>query len=195
MMGRSFIQGICCILTCLALTIPAAHAQVEDGMLLFEIYGGNTDPQPDDLDDETTFGIRFGNMLTENVAIIVSLGRVEFDGTSIDGMSVLDFDSEHTLLDVTVGYVFRPASRFAIAVGGGIGGSFNSFDGELTTPTFRARFDGIASDSFTLHAVVGPVIGLGSRVYLKPVVKARWFEAREDDEIDLESSLAVGFRW
>ena len=45
MMGRSFLQGICCILTCLALTIPAAHAQVEDGMLLFEIYGGNTDPQ------------------------------------------------------------------------------------------------------------------------------------------------------
>ena len=195
MKGRFVLRIAFCITACLAMVIPAAQAQVDEGMFLFEIYGGNYGPGPDDLDDESTFGVRFGGMLSGRVVLIGTVGRVEFDGNATDGMTSIDWNSDITLLDVTLGYVFRADKRFAIALGGGIGGAITSFDGELQTPNLRARFEDLAADSFTLNVVVGPVIGLSPKIYLKPILRARWFEVREDDEVDIESSLALGFKW
>jgi hypothetical protein len=195
MMTRAVCRIAFSVLICLALTIPTAHAQLEEGMKLFEIYGGTYDPGPDVFDDESTFGLRFGFMMTERWAFIGSVGTVELAGTAVDGMTSVNLESDLTLVDFSVGYAFRADKRFAIAVGGGIGGAFNDFDGQLTTPTLIARFNSLSKDSFTLHAVVGPVIGLSSRVYLKPVIRARWYEARDDDETDVQSTLAVGFKW
>ncbi len=195
MTERSVFRIACCILACLALTTAAAQAQLDEGMMAFEIYGGNYAPGPGDFDDESSFGVRFGGMATERVVLIGSLGQVEFDGTATDGMVSTVWDSETTMVDFTIGYVFRAGNKFSIAVGGGIGGAFTDFNGQLQTPTLIARFDSLSSDSFTLNAVVGPIIHLGSRVYLKPLVRARWFEARDDDEVDIESTLAFGFKW
>ena len=196
MMARFVCRIACSILICLVLTIPAAHAQIEEGMKVFEIYGGSYGPGPDVFDDESTFGLRFGFMMTERWAFVGSVGVVELEGTATDGMTSVNLGSDLTLLDFTFGYVFRPGSRFAIALGGGFGGAFNDFEGQLSTPNLVARFDSLSADSFTLNVAVGPIISLGSsKVYLKPLVRARWYEAREDDETDIQSTLAVGFKW
>ncbi|MDH3452978.1 MAG: outer membrane beta-barrel protein [Gammaproteobacteria bacterium] len=195
MTGWRVIKIVCGVLMGLTVLNPSAHAQLEEGTIIAEVYGGSYSPGPDALDDETVVGFRFGGMLSERVAVIGSLGLVEFDDTATDGAVSVDWDADVTLLDVTVAYVFRPASRFAVAVGGGIGGAFTSFDGELQTPNLRGRFEDIDEDSLTLNAVVGPVINLSSSVYLKPMFRARWFEVREDDEIDTETTLAVGVKW
>ena len=195
MMARCVCRIAFSVLICLALTVPTAHAQVEEGMKVFEIYGGNYGPGPDLFDDESTFGLRFGFMMTERVVFIGSVGQVEIEGTATDGMTSAKLESDIVLLDFTFGYVFRAGNRFAIALGGGFGGAFNDFEGQLTTPILIARFDSLSADSFTLNVAVGPIIGLGSKVYLKPLVRARWYEAREDDEVDIQSTLAVGFKW
>lgn len=195
MMARCVCRIAFSILICLALTVPTAHAQVEEGMKLFEIYGGNYSPEPDLFDDESTFGLRFGFMMTERVVFIGSVGLVELEGTATDGMTSAKLESDIVLLDFTFGYVFKAGNRFAIALGGGFGGAFNEFKGQLQTPTLMVRFDSLSDESFTLNVVVGPVISLSPKVYLKPLFRARWYEAREDDEVDIESTLAIGWRW
>lgn len=195
MRGKHIVRSACVIFAGLVLINPLAHAQFEEGTLFAEVFAGSYAPEPDALDDESTFGVRFGGMMTERVAVVGSLGQVEFEDTATDGATSVKWDSEITLLDVTVAYVFRPTTRLAIAAGGGIGHAFTSFDGELQTPTLRARFEDLDEDSLTLNAILGPVITLSSRIYLKPLIRARWFEVREDDEVDIESSLALGFKW
>ena len=52
------------------------------------------------------------------------------------------------------------------------------------------------SDSLTLNAGAGLRILLGRTFYLRPVVRARWFESRDRvDDLDLEYTLALGFRF
>ena len=163
---------------------------------MLEIFGGNYAPGPDDvLDDEATFGLRAITMLSPKVALVGSVSTVNFEDTVTDGMTVVNFDADILLIDISAGYVFRPDKRVNIALGGGIGGAFSSADGTFTTPLVKGFFDDFEESSLTLNAVVGPVIHLTQRIYLKPVMRVRWFENREDDETDVESTLAVGFKF
>ena len=50
-------------------------------------------------------------------------------------------------------------------------------------------------DTFTVHAGGGVKIDISDLVYIRPGARFRWFEEREDDEIDQEITLAVGFQW
>jgi hypothetical protein len=173
-----------------------AHAQLEEGKWMGEVFGGNYEPGPDDvLDDEATFGLRTAIMLTPRLALIVSTNLVNFKGTVTDGMATVNFDTDVLLVDLTAGYIIRPDRRVNIAIGAGIGGSFSSTDGTFSTPLVRGFFEDFDESSFTLNGAVGPVIHLTEKVYLKPVVRARWFENRDDDETDLETTLAVGFKF
>jgi hypothetical protein len=173
-----------------------ANAQVEEGQWMGEILGGNYAPGPDDvLDDESTFGLRVVTMLTPKLALVGSLSTVNFEDTVTDGATTVNFDTDILLVDFTAGYVFRPDKRVNIALGGGIGGAFSSTDGTFTTPTVAGFFEELDESSFTLNAAAGPVIHLTRRVYLKPLMRVRWFENREDDETDVESTLAVGFKF
>ena len=173
-----------------------AGAQVEEGQWMGEIFGGNYAPGPDDvLDDESTFGLRAATMLTPKLALVGSVSTVNFEDTVTDGIATVNFDTDILLIDFTAGYVFRPDKRVNIALGGGIGGAFSSTDGTFTTPLVKGFFEDFDESSFTLHAVAAPVIHLTQRVYLMPLLRVRWFENREDDETDIESTLAVGFKF
>jgi hypothetical protein len=173
-----------------------AQAQVSEGQWMGEVFGGNYGPGPDDvLDDESTFGLRAVTMLTPKVALVGSISTVNFEDTVTDGLTTVNFDTDVLLVDFTAAYIIRPDKRVNIAFGGGIGGSFSSTDGTFTTPVVIGFFDDFEESSFTLNAVVGPVIHLSQRVYLKPLMRVRWFENRDDDETDLESTLAVGFKF
>ena len=173
-----------------------AHAAVSQGQWSGEIFGGNYGPGPDDvLDDEGTFGLRVITMVSPRWAVVGSASTVNFEDTVMDGTTTVNFDTDVLLLDFSAGYVFFPDKRVSIALGAGIGGSFSSTDGTFTSPTLQVVFEELDESSLTLNAAAGPVIQLSRRIYLKPLVRIRWFENREDDETDLESSLAFGFKF
>jgi hypothetical protein len=51
----------------------------------------------------------------------------------------------------------------------------------------------VASDvSLTVHAGASLEVGLSKGIYLRPDVRARYFEKGQN--VDLEASLAIGFR-
>ena len=175
---------------------PHAHAQLSEGQWLGEVFGGNYAPGPDDvLDDESTFGLRAFNMLTPRLALGGSVSMVNFEDTVTDGSLTVSFDTDVLLVDISAGYVLRADKRVAIALGGGVGGSFSSTDATFSTPLVRGFFEDFDESSFTVNVVAGPVFHLTKRIYLKPLVRMRWFENRDDDETDLESTLAVGFKF
>ncbi len=133
-------------------------------------YGGVYSPDPGGIDDVATFGLRAGYALSKQVLVSGSLGRVDFDKV----------DADVTLLDVNVGYAFRPDKRFSFVVTGGIGSAFIS--------------DGPFDDSFTLNVGFGPAIGITDRLFVRLLNRFRWYENRVDNETDREITLGIAYR-
>ena len=57
------------------------------------------------------------------------------------------------------------------------------------------RLRDFEGDSLTFNIVAGPIIHLTELLYLKPLFKARIYENRDDDEVDTEATLALGFKF
>lgn len=178
---------------------PAMAAAPEEGGWALGVFAGLYSPGPDLFDDSETFGFRVGYRLTEHVGFAGSLGFVSLESED-DEMEDLGLDgkieSDLTLIDLSVAWIFRPEHRFSFVAMGGIGGSFSSTDVELTGPgggTVRA--EDFEDDSFTVNLGLGALIGLGDRMMLRIMPRARYFENRDDDEVDTETTIALGWRF
>jgi hypothetical protein len=192
---RKLVAPACMALALAALS-PAAHAAApKEGKWAIGFYAGTYKPESDDLEDQDTFGVRLGYMFTKHVSFGGSLGLIstesDISGTGVSGEVDIDF----TLLDFDFVYAFRPDKRFSIALGGGPGWAFASADGEVTTPLGTVSFEGADDDSFTMNAIVGGAIGLGKtrKFFLRPATRFRWFEKREEDDIDQEFTVMFGW--
>ena len=189
----------CCVVlfaavVLLATAAPAAHAGLGEDVMFFEVYGGTYDPELDALDSSVTYGVRFGGTLGTRLAIGGTLGYFETDGKISDPLATGPIELSAWLADATVSYLFMPDSRFAtLAAGGGIGGAVADLDGELTTQGLQVTFKDVEQDSLTLHLMGAAAFNLSQRIYLKPALRWRWYEAREDNEFDLEYTFALGF--
>lgn len=178
----------------LATLVPTARAGLGENVMFFEVYPGINDPRSSALDSALTYGVRLGGTVGTHLAVSGTLGYWETDGRASDPPVTASIELSSWLADATVAYLFRPQSRYAsFALGGGIGGAFTDLDGELTTDELRITFENVRRDSFTLHAVGVALFSLSERVYLKPAVRWRWHEARDDDKVDREFTFAVGF--
>ena len=169
-------------------------ARVDEGYLSWELYVGNYDPDPDFIEDDFTAGFRLGGAVNPHFGW---QGQIGFFDTSEDlngGVFSGNIDFESWFLEVSfIGYL-RPDGRVTPNYFGGIGGAFTSLDGTLMGPGPLPIFARADTDSLTLHAGIGVIIDLTDTVYLQPAVRYRGFEARDDNEIDQELTLAIGFR-
>jgi hypothetical protein len=130
------------------------------------------------------------------VFVAGSLGAISTETDDLPSGIDGEIETDIILLDLSGGYVFgKPDRVFRFSVLGGIGGAWLSSDGELTdTATMTTiEFEDIEEDSFTAHAGIGPIIRLHKKVFLRLLSRFRWFEAREEDEVDREITLGIGF--
>jgi hypothetical protein len=181
------------VVTLLLLAVGPAAGAADQGKWFVGVYGGDYDPGPSVVDDEATFGARFGYLLTPRVAISASVGVADaeskFDQSTFTGNVKGDF----TFLDFNAFYMFRPEKRFRFTAGGGLGGAFASFDGQVTGPGATVVFSDFTDESLTLNAGFGPVFRINDQWILRLLNRYRWFENREDDEVDQETTLGVGY--
>lgn len=191
-LGRALLGAL------LLVAVPATFAAApEAGQWTAGFYAGNYAPGPDDaLDDQGTFGVRVGRMITDRFGLGLSIGTVDPDYKALSNPTLSGvLDVKNTLIDLSVMVAFRPKSRFNLFLGGGIGGAFISSSGQVTGPLGTVFFQDLTRDSATVHVGTGAIIGLGKKVFLRPMMKLRFFEARDDDEVDQEVSLGVGFKF
>jgi len=172
---------------------PTAHAGLGEDVMFFEVYGGIYNPELDVLDSSATYGLRLGSTIGTRLAVSGTLGYFETDGRISAPVVTGPIELNAWLADATMAYLFMPDSRFAtLALGGGVGWAFADLDGELTTDELRITFKNFEQNSFTLHLVGVAAFSLSERIYLKPALRWRWYEARDDNEFDLEYTSALG---
>src|SRR5262245_50067616 len=170
----------------------SAPTPAADGSAI-SFYGGQYLPGPGALDDKATYGLRFTFKLSPNTALEFGLGTAAFEGEEQDAGTTLEVDGDVYLFDVAWEYAWRVDKSFSPLIGGGLGFAFTSVDTEVSGPIGSLEIEGLADDSFTINAGLGARIMLGKTVFLMPAAKWRWFEQREDEPIDSELTLGVGF--
>ena len=133
-----FSRFMACGVVLLAAIAPAA-ADVVPESWEFEIYGGNSDPGFDFIDDDLVVGLRAGFNVTEYFNLQTSVGYF----TTKDDVSSLGFTGEieftDTYIDLSAMLNLIPDKAFNPQLFAGIGWSFVSLDGEVTGPGARSR--------------------------------------------------------
>lgn len=180
-----------------------AHAEVRDGSFELELYGGWYDPGPSALPGAPTVGGRFGYNVTPRFFVQATLGYTNFEKDVSDGSNFGTVNLDLWNLDFGFGYNFTEDSNVTPEVHAGFGGGFGSAGGALQVNDTdlcgvagcRVTFDNLSENSFTLHGGAGVRIDLSDLIYIRPVVQARWFAARDSSKWDPEYSVSLGFKF
>ena len=92
-------------------------------------------------------------------------------------------------------YHIRPDSRFVTTVYAGPGFAFITLDGVVAGPGGPVvAFTGLEDHSFTFHFGAGFKYDLKDNVYLRLASRLRYFEQREEDDLDQEVTIGVGWK-
>jgi hypothetical protein len=191
------------IVLILVVSAYPASAEVRPGSFEFELYGGWYDAGPGVLGGSPTLGGRFGYNATPRFFVQGGLGYTKFESSLTNGDSSGTATVDLWNMDFSFGYNFTEDSNVTPEVHAGFGGGFGTVGGalQINDPdvcgvlSCTATFENLSEDSFTLHGGAGVRIDLGDLIYVRPVIQARWFGARDDDEWDVEYSVSLGFKF
>jgi hypothetical protein len=192
---KTLILLLTTVLTAM-LAVPASAA-VEEGSNSFEIYAGVYFPDGSTFDEAATYGLRFGRAFTSRWGGEISAGYYEDDavtGAGTVASPTLDNDLDIINIDLDVVFFANPDSSAVFTVYGGIGWANTDWK---QTDVVAKTSTSADSDSFTVNAGIGGRFYLGAeeRVFLRIDGRARYFEDRDDDEIDFEATFGVGWVW
>ena len=178
MSKKLFLLGIALMMMVVAGSAPAVA-----GTPNFELFGGYYYSNQDGIDNDYTYGLRFGGRVTEMWGWQVS-GSV-FDLNN-DGNRTFDGfagDAKAYLIDTSIQW-FPGGGNFAVF--GGIG--FGSVDIDLVGTT-----QDLSDDALTFNAGVSYLFQVTEKFYIRPDVRLRDFNGDVYDSLDTEAS--VGFGW
>ena len=165
-----------CILVLLTVLaeVPALHAQNSS-----ELYGGYKTSDESAVDDEFVFGFRNNTFFSDNAAIEFAFGfssiGLQFQNTELSG----------DLITLDISVLYYPLSNEFFFFGGG-GWADADLDFQLPQGTEFGY-----EDSLTVNGGLGFRIPFAQKGYVRPEVRARWYEA--PGIIDIEATLALGF--
>jgi opacity protein-like surface antigen len=181
-----------------ALAASPAQAVITAETIEFEAYLGAYLPGPDDvLDTAATFGVRVGYNITQRFNVTGELGFVSTDGDKSRRGRTADVDVDWVVSDFSFVWNIRPNKKFVTTLYAGPGYAFASAD--IDTPSGSGnRFDKLQDlddDSFTFHFGFGFKWDMTDNFYLRLASRFRWFENRDEDEIDQEITFGVGWKF
>jgi len=159
------------------------------------IFGGDYDPAPDELDNHGMGGFRFGYVVTPSFMVGGSLGLLSIDNDfDLSGGTTGNVEADFTFFDVNATYaLFKPDRRFRLALTGGLGFASVSADVTVSGQGVTIVAPDLTENSFTLNAGMGPVIRITDRTFVRLLNRFRWYEKREEDNVDRELTLGFGF--
>lgn len=190
----------------LALNAAPAVAQVEANSQEVHAYGGElfgddlTDTKisgrTPKLDDDLTYGVRYGYNFTSNWGIELSLGQ---SASSVTELSNGDVDLDLTTADVDAVWHFNSGSRFVPYVVAGMGYASADLDAPIRG-TVNGGAVSIEDDSgFTLNAGVGAKYFATDRFLVRFEARYRYLDGvvdTFDDSLNtFETTLGVGWKF
>lgn len=190
----------------LAIQAAPASAQVQAGTQEVDVYGGElfgdtlTDEQVSgakpELDDDITYGLRYGYNLTNSFALEASLGNAASSVTKLAGQ---DIDLDLTTLDLDAVWHFDTGSKLVPYVLAGAGYATTNLDRPITGTVNGQPVSLDEDEGFTLNAGVGAKYFVSDNVLLRLEARYRYVDAVLDDLDDslntVETSLGIGWRF
>jgi len=177
-------RGIALMLVALALCVPAAQAQ-EAGQRVFEIYAGYYIPGIDDLDNDLTYGLRFGGRPTEAWGWSLQAGTLDLNQNNTRPLAGTVRDAQGYFVDLD-GIWYVAGSNFGLF--GGVG--FGTVDIELQDTN-----EDISDDAFTYNFGVHYLWNFGTNSLVKPEIRLRKWEGDTYEKTDEEYSISYGWRF
>lgn len=205
MFAKKYLMGLVGI-GLLAGAVPAM-AQVTPRSHEVHVYVGETfgdelsdrriDGRKPELDDDVTYGLRYGYNFTDAWGIEVSLGRTNSSVTRLAGGNI---DLDLTTLDVNAIYHFSPGGSFVPYVSAGIGYASADLDRAIIGTVNGIGPVRIGDDEgFTLNAGFGAKYFITDKVSLRFDARYRYLDKvidRFDDSLNtFEATLGVGFKF
>lgn len=204
MLTKNKLLGLAA-LSALSLNSVPALAQVTEGSQEIHIYAGES--FGDDLtsrplsgrtpkvDDDVTYGVRYGVNFTPDWGLELSLGRTS---TSVQNLLGRDVDLDLTTLDVDAIRHFNSGSRFVPYVLAGVGYVTADLDRPIVGVANGLQPVRIEDDnSFTLNAAVGAKYYVTDNFLLRLDARYRYLDKvvdRFDDSLNtFETTFGVGF--
>ena len=150
--------------------------------------GGNIPDVKADFDDDTpTFGFAGGYRKSEKLGFKASLSWIDGDDTFGAPFEGSPIEIDVFFIDLSVMY-YPWGKRFYVYGGPGIA------DVEA-----RATVDGVDYDrgdnTGSVHVGMGSQIDFGSNAYFRFQSKVRMVDSDVYDDIDLEPSIGIGWKW
>ena len=148
------------------------------------------------LDDDITFGLRYGYNITDALGIELSAGRTP---TSVKKVAGGDIDLDLTTLDVDAVWNFNNGTRFFPYVVAGVGYASADLDHRITGTVGAQPVSITDDDGFTLNAGVGAKYFATEHLIIRAEARYRYLD-KVVDRFDnspgtVETTLGVGWQF
>lgn len=183
-MKRRSVFAIFSTVAIIGLIASVAPAQAQ-GYRSFEVYGGYYDPGFDELDNDTTLGVRWGTRFNPSWGFGLQGGFFDLNGDANRPLEGLIGDASGYFVDASVIW-FVGGSNFGLL--GGVG--FATADVDVVGST-----EDISDDAFTYHFGANYQWDIGESFYIKPEVRVRKFEGDTYEKSDTEYTIGLGWKF
>jgi outer membrane beta-barrel protein len=204
-MRRKTLIGLA-VLGALALDAAPALAQVESRSQEMSVYAGElfgddlTDRQisgrTPQLDDDVTYGVRYGYNFTNSWGIEASLGQTASSVTDLVGR---DIDLDLTTLDLDAVYHFNTASPLVPYLVAGVGYASSDLDVPIVGLVSGAPVRIDDDNGFTANAGAGLKYYVNDRFLVRLEARYRYLDKvvdKFDDSLNtVETTLNVGWKF
>jgi outer membrane beta-barrel protein len=205
MMRRETLIGLAA-LGAVAINTAPAVAQVESGTQEVHAYGGELfgDDLTDTtisgltpkLDDDVTYGVRYGYNFTDTWGIELSLGQT---ASAVINHLGRDIDLDLTTLDVDAVWHFNTGSRLVPYLVAGIGYASADLDAPIVGIVNGAPVRIDDDEGFTLNAGAGVKYYATDRFLVRLEARYRYLDSvvdKFDDSLNtVETTLGVGWKF
>ena len=181
--ATSLAVALLAIATILALGSPA-RAQ-EAGEKDFEIYSGLYVPGIDQLDNDITYGVRFGGRPAEQWGWNISAGFLDLKQNNTQPLNDIIGSANGYFVDLS-GIWYIAGSDFGVF--GGLGWGTVDID-------FRGTTRDESDDALTYNYGVHYAWNFGESYLLKPEIRWRKFDGDTYEKTDEEYTVAFGWRF
>ena len=183
--ARFVLLGIACSL----IAPMAASARMRVPHQEIEGWIGYTMPGTDILDDMVSFGFRGGYQLTPLISTHAEFGMLFTDGEIGSGALSTGLDYSGFSLAYLADFNFLPDRDYHPYFFGGPGYTFISVD--FDAGGVIGLSGDFEDDSFTLDWGGGVKFDATDKILVRPALRWRWYENRDEDSIDLEILCGV----
>ena len=172
-----------------------ARAAVTQGGWELDLYAGEYNPGPSELDSDLKLGIRFGRNVTERFNIFVDIGRSDVVGSvaSPRPLAPVELGGDLQIYSFNLGGNFTPQKRWVTMLYGGVGWTVTEINAVVTSVPVLNYIRGLEDNIRTMNVGVAGKLQVSRLMFVRLDVGVRYNFGRSAGEFDTEYTGGIGW--